>query len=181
MSNFIFALAGAASGWEMYVVMGVIVLMFVVMVTLQSKKRKKSQDEYTGMLDTLRPGMRVKTVGGVIGRIKEIREEGPGFKTVLLETGTSTVLYDLQAIYGVVDDEAILAAKKAEQERLAAMVTAGQTGGAIGSTGGAVGTSTIPTTAQENTNGNGNVDAHKATYDGVDPTQNVFEAKKTKK
>ena len=102
-----------------YITLGVILLLFVGMIMAQTRRRRTAQAEYAGMLDTLRTGMRVKTVGGVIGKIKEIREEAPGFKTVLLETGTdknpSLVLYDFQAIYGIVDDEAIQAQKAAIQ------------------------------------------------------------------
>jgi len=98
--------------WIFYIILGVIVVVFVCLIMAQSRRRRQAQTEYTGMLDTLRSGMRVKTVGGVIGRIREIREEAPGFKTVLLETGDaknpSLVTYDLQAIYGIVDDEAIM-------------------------------------------------------------------------
>ena len=94
-----------------YITLVIIIAIFVVMLVLQSRRRKTAQAEYSGMIESLRPGARVKTVGGVIGRIVEIREEAPGFKTVLLETGTdkskSFVLYDLQAIYGVVNDEAV--------------------------------------------------------------------------
>ena len=78
----------------------------VVMAASTIRRRKTAQSEYMGMLDTLRPGMRVKTVGGVIGTIREIREEAVGFKTVLLET-PSLILYDLQAIYGVVNEDAL--------------------------------------------------------------------------
>ena len=97
-------------GTEMYVLLGGIVLVGVLIV-LNTSKRKKLQGEMSGMLDNLRPGDRVKTVGGVIGRIKEIREEAPGFKTVLIESGSAknptTVLYDIQAIYGVINEEAV--------------------------------------------------------------------------
>ena len=103
-----------------YALIGGFVVIFGVMIYFQSRRRRSAQAEYTGMLDTLRPGTRVKTVGGVIGRIKEIREEAPGFKTVLLETGSdkypSFVLYDIQAIYGVVDDEKLAAEKIAAAE-----------------------------------------------------------------
>ena len=104
-----------ADDYVFYIILGVIVVIFALMIVMQSRRRKTAQAEYTGMLDTLRTGMRVKTVGGVIGRIREIREEAPGFKTVLLETGSDTnkslVLYDLQAIYGIVDDEKVAQAK----------------------------------------------------------------------
>ena len=103
-----------------YAVLAIIVIIFIAMVTMQTRRRRTQQTEYAGMLETLRPGMRVKTVGGVIGVIREIREEAPDFKTVLLETGDeknpSLVLYDLQAIYGAIDEEAVLKAK-AEQTK----------------------------------------------------------------
>ena len=109
MTNLI--LAFKKSDISFYAVLGVIVIAFGIMVFMQSKRRKVQQTEYHTMLDSLRVGIRVKTVGGVIGIIKEIREEAPGFKTVLLET-PSLVRYDLQAIYGVVDETAISNALK---------------------------------------------------------------------
>ena len=88
-----------------------LVAVFAVMIGLNASRRKRARTEYDGMLNELRPGMRVKTVGGVIGRIKEIREEAPTFKTVLLETGTdknpTLVLYDIQAIAGVINEESL--------------------------------------------------------------------------
>jgi len=117
MSN----LLGANGDVSFYITLGVIVAIFVVMITLQSKKRKTAQTEYNTMVESLRVGTRVKTVGGVIGKILEIREEAPGFKTVLLETGgnkgASIILYDIQAIYGVVDDAAIAEHKLGEAQK----------------------------------------------------------------
>jgi len=105
-----------------YITLAVIVGLFVVMVMMQSKRRRAAYDQYNGMIESLRPGMRVKTVGGVLGKIVEMREEVPGFKTVLIETGTEKnptfVLYEMNSIYGLVDDEAIAKRKQelAEQE-----------------------------------------------------------------
>jgi hypothetical protein len=49
---------------------------------------------------------------GVIGRIKEIREEAPGFKTILLETGDdknlSSLIYEINAVQGIVNEEALM-------------------------------------------------------------------------
>ena len=139
-----------------YITLGVIVLIFVALIVMQSKRRKTAQAEYTGMLDTLRAGMRVKTVGGVIGKIVEIREEAPGFKTVLLETGDdkhpSFVLYDLQAIYGIVDMEALAKANEAKTVADKA-----------------------PQTQIKDVKKNENPDSR------VDTPENTFEAKKTKK
>ncbi|MDR0461869.1 MAG: preprotein translocase subunit YajC [Christensenellaceae bacterium] len=108
MTNLLLKMKSGDIGF--YVVLAVIILVFTVLVASQSRRRKTQQAEYTGMLDTLRVGTKVKTVGGVIGVIKEIREEAPGFKTVLLET-PSLIRYDLQAIYGIVNEEKIAQAQ----------------------------------------------------------------------
>jgi len=102
---------------SVWLLFGGFAVLLVGMMVYGSIRRRRAHEDYSSMLDTLRPGMRVKTVGGVIGVIVEIREEAPGFKTVVLETGSdnnkSFVLYDLQAIYGIVDVEKMIAAAEA--------------------------------------------------------------------
>jgi preprotein translocase YajC subunit len=99
------------SFWEnpmSYVAIALIAVMVVLML-LSSRRRKQAHEQVVKMLDELRMGQRVKTVGGIIGRIKEIREEAPGVKTVLLQTGSDKypayALFDIQAIYGVIPEE----------------------------------------------------------------------------
>ena len=149
----------------MFFILGGLVLVFVVMIVMQTRKRRTAQAEYTGMLEALRPGMRVKTVGGVIGTIREIREEAPGFKTVLLETGTeknpSLVLYDLQAIYGVVNDE-----------KIAALVAQAQVSAPM--------PVSDPSAEQRVTSEPKDVKDKSSADDGVKERQNVFETKKGK-
>jgi preprotein translocase YajC subunit len=88
-----------------------VVLMFVMMF-ISSGKQRKAQADFLSMIDTLRAGMRVKMQSGVIGRIKEIREEAPGFRVVLIETGddknNAVVLYDIHAVQGIINEEAIM-------------------------------------------------------------------------
>ena len=66
-------------------------------------------DTQVQMLDRLRKGMRIKTVSGVIGRIKEIREEFGGMRTVIIETGndkySSFLQLDINAIMEVVAED----------------------------------------------------------------------------
>ena len=149
MTNLI--LANGSGNLTFYITLGVIIGIFVVMIMMQSRRRKAAQAEYMGMIDQLKVGTRVKTVGGVIGRIVEIREEAPAFKTVLIETGSdkskTLVLYDLQAIYGVVDDEALAAARREKE------IQAQQT----------------------------DITNHEPADKGVNRTQNSFEAKKPSK
>jgi len=90
----------------------VIIGMFVLlglMLYFGSRRRRAMQSQVNQMHEQLRPGQRVRTVGGVVGRIKEIREEAPEFKTVLIQTGNDKhpayMLFDIQAIYGIVPEE----------------------------------------------------------------------------
>ena len=89
----------------------IIVGLMLGMMMWTGSKQKKAQADFMAMLDTLRAGMRVKMSSGVIGRIKEIVEEAPGFKTVLIETGDdknhSYLVYDLNAVQGIVNEEAL--------------------------------------------------------------------------
>lgn len=92
----------------------------VAMMVWSAKRRTKVRTQVEKMLDELRPGVRIRTVGGIIGRIKEIREESPAHKnekgvqipavkTVLLQTGPDKqptfLMIDIQAIYGIIAEE----------------------------------------------------------------------------
>lgn len=91
-----------------FILLGALLGVFVIMAMGQSRRRRAVSDQQSAMIDRLRPGMRVKTVAGLIGRIKEIREENAALKTVLLETGTGTMvgyqLVDINAIMMVMDE-----------------------------------------------------------------------------
>jgi len=91
-----------------FILIGVLVLLFALMIFMQTRRRKTMVAQQNEMFERLRPGMRIKTVAGTIGRIKEIREESPHLKTILMETGTdknqSYLLIDMQAVLTIVDD-----------------------------------------------------------------------------
>lgn len=94
-----------------YILIGVLLVGMIVLMVVQGRKSKKAQDDYMAMLDNLRVGMKVKMASGLLGRIKEIREEAPGFKTVVLETGdarnATEMTFVLEAVQGIVNEEAI--------------------------------------------------------------------------
>ncbi|MCL2229095.1 MAG: preprotein translocase subunit YajC [Firmicutes bacterium] len=140
----------------LWLTLGGMTLIFVAMIMAQTRRRKRQQTEFTEMMDGLRVGVKVKTVGGEIGIIREIREEAPGFKTVLLETGGDTnksfITYDIQAIFGIVDTEKLAAAALAASNP-----------------------TPIQTPAQPDT-----VQNHTDTNKRVDEPENVFEPKKTR-
>ncbi|HCH74240.1 MAG TPA: hypothetical protein DEV87_03550 [Clostridiales bacterium] len=83
-----------------YVVFGVILLAIIGLFVWQSISGKKKQKEAQNMVDSLKVGDRVKTIGGVCGFVAEINNAE---NTFVLETGTddkkSYVKFDKGAIY----------------------------------------------------------------------------------
>ncbi len=83
-----------------YVVFGVMLLAIIGLFVWQSISGKKKQKEAQNMVDSLKVGDRVKTIGGVCGFVAEINNAE---NTFVLETGTddkkSYVKFDKGAIY----------------------------------------------------------------------------------
>ena len=85
----------------MYIFIGVLILLFVGMMFLNRRSQKKRQTETQNMLDAIRPGNKVKTIGGICGIVVEVC---PDDNTFVLETGTeasgkSYIKFDKQAVY----------------------------------------------------------------------------------
>ena len=90
-----------ASPWGMYILLGVFVLLFVGMMVLNRRTQKKRQVETENMLNAIKPGNKVKTIGGICGIVVEVCPED---NTFVLETGTeasgkSYIKFDRQAVY----------------------------------------------------------------------------------
>lgn len=94
-----------------YILLGFILVAMIAFMVVQGRRQKKAQDDYLAMLDTLRPGVKVKMASGLLGRIKEVREEAPGFKTVTLNVGDDknevAMTFVIEAVQGIVNEEAI--------------------------------------------------------------------------
>ncbi len=91
----------SASPWGMYILIGVFVLLFVGMMVLNRRTQKKRQVETENMLNAIKPGNKVKTIGGICGVVVEVCPED---NTFVLETGTeasgkSYIKFDKQAVY----------------------------------------------------------------------------------
>lgn len=84
-----------------YVLLGILLVMMVLMLVLPSITNKKRIKEFNDMVDGLRVGDEIRTVGGVIGRIVRINNKDYG-KTIVLETGDkgskSTMEFDVAAV-----------------------------------------------------------------------------------
>lgn len=98
-----------------------IVAAFVAMMIFNSRSQKKRQQESQKMLDAIKPGSKVKTIGGICGVVVEVNAEE---NTFVLETGTeasgkSYIKFDKQAVYQTDAVADTKAAGKAEEKAAA--------------------------------------------------------------
>lgn len=70
-----------------YVLIGVMVVILVVSMVLMNRRAKKRQQEAQDLIDAVKPGNKVKTIGGICGIVVEV---DPDEDTFVLETGTET-------------------------------------------------------------------------------------------
>lgn len=68
----------------MYVILGVIIVVFAVWMFISNKKNKQMRAEYDEQLNAIRPGHKVKTAGGICGIVVEVCDDN----TVIIETGS---------------------------------------------------------------------------------------------
>ena len=78
--------AATGSSLPMYIVLGVVVVIFVVWMVFSGRKNKQRQKEYTEQLEAIRPGHKVKTAGGICGIVVEVCDDN----TIIMETGSET-------------------------------------------------------------------------------------------
>lgn len=85
---------------------GIIAVFLVVMFVPQYFSRKKREKQVQGMFDNIKPGVVIKTIGGMICTILQVIEITPVEKRILVETGEgsnkATMLFDIQAVYQVI-------------------------------------------------------------------------------
>ena len=92
--------AGCAGG-GLWIMVGVFAFIMIIMSFTSKRSQKKRQEAVMQEHQALRPGNKVKTIGGICGVVVEICPED---NTFVLETGTeasgkSYIKFDMQAIY----------------------------------------------------------------------------------
>lgn len=89
--------------WVFVAVLVVLVAALLIVPMFTNKKRAKQESE---RYNSLRPGDVIKTVGGIIGTVIEIRQVSPTEKELVIETGIgdnkTTMVFDIQALYQIV-------------------------------------------------------------------------------
>lgn len=103
-----------------WIFVGLLVLLIVALLVIPMFTNKKRAKQTNELHNSLRPGDVVKTVGGIIGTIIEIRQVSPTEKEMLIETGEGdnkmTMLLDIQALYQVMSRAAQPAAPAADEK-----------------------------------------------------------------
>ena len=111
----------AANEYFTYIILGVLIVAIIVMFVFSSKRRKKQEEEAKNLIDAVKPGNKVKTIGGICGIVVEVDKEE---NTFVLETGSEQsgkcfLKLDRQAIYqtdAVVASNAPAAAEEVKAE-----------------------------------------------------------------
>ena len=89
-----------ANPWSSYLIMGVLFVAIIGLFIWQSISNKKKQKEAQNMVNSLKIGDRVKTIGGICGFVAQINDAE---NTFVLETGLeedkSYIKFDKGAIY----------------------------------------------------------------------------------
>lgn len=73
------------NAWVSYVLIGVLVVILIVSMILMNRRSKKREEEAKKLIDAVKPGNKVKTIGGVCGIVVEV---DPEEDTFVLETGS---------------------------------------------------------------------------------------------
>ena len=71
------------SGYETWILLGVAVLMIGLMMFFNQRSQKKRQKEMEDTLSAIKPGCKVKTIGGICGVVVEVNNDE---NTFVLET-----------------------------------------------------------------------------------------------
>ena len=88
------------SSWLLPVVLLVFLVLMVVMTVIPQKKRQK---ETKKMLDSMRVGLIVKTIGGFVGKIVRLNDDGTLVINISADEGENLVLIDHLGIYNVIN------------------------------------------------------------------------------
>lgn len=104
MLNYLLADSNANAGgqqWVSFVILGVLIVAIIVMFIFSGRRRKKQEEDAKNLIEAVKPGNKVKTIGGICGIVVEVDTEE---NTFVLETGTEQsgkcfIKFDRQAIY----------------------------------------------------------------------------------
>lgn len=91
---------GGNDAWGTWLMLGILVVILVVFMIYNRRSQQKRQEEAQNTINAIKPGNKVKTIGGICGVVVEVCDDN----TFVLETGTeksgkSYMKIDKQAVY----------------------------------------------------------------------------------
>ena len=104
--------------WGTYIIMGVLLIAIIGLFIWQNISNKKKQQQAQEVINKLKIGDRVKTIGGICGFVAQIND---GENTFVLETGLegnkSYIKFDKGAIYQTAPAQGNAVEKPAQAEK----------------------------------------------------------------
>ena len=108
----------AAPSTEQILLIALLVAMVIIIIVLPMFTNKKRQKQINALQDSVKVGSTIKTVGGIIGKVVEIRQTSPVDKEMVIETGNegskTTMVFDIQAVYQVMSEASGVYAQETE-------------------------------------------------------------------
>ena len=91
-----------SNNWYIWVILGVLLVFMILMSVIPNRKRQKKAQE---MMNSIRVGSKIKTIGGFIGEIKAINNDRNEFVIDLSANGDGSILatIDRAAVYIVLN------------------------------------------------------------------------------
>ena len=94
----------------------ILIVVFVVMMVVSSRSNKKRQKQYESMLAEIKPGTRVRTIGGIYGTVTKVQDD-----VVIVSVGPdkARLVFTKQAIANIEDApvEATIEGEMGETEK----------------------------------------------------------------
>lgn len=94
---------GLLDSWPLLLIVGVLLIVFMVLPIFNQRKNNK---KYKDMVNKINIGDEIKTIGGIVGKIIEIKDKSETEKFMVIETGVgdnkSTMVFDMNAILNVI-------------------------------------------------------------------------------
>lgn len=94
-------LEGETTSFTSFIPIIIIIVLVVAFIVWSYISQKKKQKNFNETINAVRPGSKVKTIGGIVGEVVEVNDEENTFvlKTGDSEGNCSYMKFDKQAIY----------------------------------------------------------------------------------
>ncbi|MCH5279185.1 MAG: preprotein translocase subunit YajC [Christensenellaceae bacterium] len=94
------AAGGLSSFFSSYGFIIIMIVAIIVMFVMSSRSQKKRQKQYQSMLDGIKPGSRIRTIGGIYGTVTSVKDD-----VVIVSVGPDKVrlVFTKQAIASIED------------------------------------------------------------------------------